>query len=124
MRPEVVEFEGVFDHRAVQDDSYYPREITKGPEFRYGSKVVTIPKGFVTDFSSVPKPLWVLFPKGLGQRASTLHDYLYQAKSMSRKKSDCIFYHALRCDGVAAWRAWFMWAGVRAFGWMAWRRNP
>ncbi|WP_279627450.1 DUF1353 domain-containing protein [Pseudomonas mohnii] len=40
----------------------------------------------------------------------------YTASSNSRKEADAILYRALRAEGVARWRAWLFWAGVRIGG--------
>lgn len=84
--------------------------------------IVTVPVGFVTDYASVPRPLWWLFPPALGRGASTVHDYLYRTGIVIRREADAIFYDLLRAEGVQQWRAWSMWAGVRAGGWKTWRR--
>ncbi|MGM9510170.1 DUF1353 domain-containing protein [Larkinella sp. GY13] len=42
---------------------------------------VIIPAGYVTDFASVPAPLWSVFPPiGRYNRASLLHDYWYDQR--------------------------------------------
>ena len=40
---------------------------------------IVVPKGFVTDFASIPQPLWALglSPHGQYSRAAIVHDYLY-----------------------------------------------
>ncbi|MBU0809603.1 MAG: DUF1353 domain-containing protein [Gammaproteobacteria bacterium] len=58
---------------------------------------------------------------GYGHSAATIHDYLYATGELSRKLSDQVFYNALRTCGVARWRAWLMYAGVRLGGY--WRYN-
>ncbi|WP_249186865.1 DUF1353 domain-containing protein [Pseudomonas sp. KB-10] len=35
---------------------------------------------------------------------------------MSRADADRVFHEALRSSGIARWRAWLMWVGVRASG--------
>jgi hypothetical protein len=83
---------------------------------------ITVPKGFITNYASIEVfhnvflfPFFALFA-GYGNYASTVHDYLYTTRSVSRKAADDIFYDALRAEGVARWRAWLMWAGVRIGG--------
>ncbi|MCQ4242012.1 DUF1353 domain-containing protein [Stutzerimonas stutzeri] len=53
---------------------------------------------------------------GYGHAAATIHDRLYATGELSRKASDRVFYNALRSSGVARWRAWLMYAGVRLGG--------
>lgn len=83
---------------------------------------IVVPKGFITNYASIEVfhniflfPIYALFA-GYGNYASTIHDYLYSRKAMSRKAADEIFYQALRSEGVAKWRAKLMWAGVRIGG--------
>lgn len=80
---------------------------------------VTVPKGFVFDFASVPWLFQKVFPKSgrLYDRASCLHDYVYATKLFDRKTCDKLFYLAMLYDGVAKWRAWLMYIAVRLGGW-------
>ena len=89
-------------------------------ELNFGD--ITVPKGFITNYASIEVfhnvllyPIYALFA-GYGNYASTVHDYLYTTASVSRKEADDVFYDALRKEGVARWRAWLMWAGVRIGG--------
>lgn len=59
---------------------------------------------------------------GYGNGPAVIHDYLYGTANLSRRQSDEVFYNALRSSGVARWRAWLMWAGVRIGG--HWRYDP
>lgn len=80
---------------------------------------VTVPKGFVFDFASVPWLFQSIFPKSgrLYDRASCLHDYIYVTKLFDRKTCDKLFYLAMLSDGVAKWRAWLMYQATRLGGW-------
>lgn len=84
--------------------------------------VIKVPAGFVTDFASI-KALHNVFLYSLyalvasyGNYASTVHDYLYYTGDLTRKNCDDVLYRALRAEGVAKWRAWLFWAGVRIGG--------
>lgn len=51
--------------------------------------IITIPKGFKTDLSSVPNFLWsVLSPYGDFLLAAIIHDYLYVKDYISQKFAD------------------------------------
>ena len=82
-------------------------------------RTITVPAGFVTDFASIKVLhnafLFVLFAlvSGYGNYAATVHDWLYFGGQLSRKEADAVLYRALRAEGVARWRAWLFWAGVR-----------
>lgn len=88
--------------------------------------VVTVPVGFETDFASIKILhnifLFVIFAlvSGYGNYAATVHDFLYTSSQLSRKTCDDVLYRALRAEGVARWRAWLFWAGVRLGGGKAW----
>ena len=81
--------------------------------------VITVPTGFETDFASIRVLhnvfLFTLFAlvAGYGNYAAAVHDFLYSEGQVSRKESDAIPYRALRAEGVARWRGWLFWAGVR-----------
>ena len=81
-----------------------------------------IPAGFQTDFASVPRPLWVLFPPyGKYTKAAVVHDWLYVERPVSRKDADGIFRRIMRELGVPWWRRYLMWAAVRIGGWFIWK---
>ena len=85
-------------------------------------QVITVPAGFTTDFASIKVLhnafLFVLFALvcGYGNYAATVHDWLYTCAQISRKDADAVLYRALRAEGVARWRAWLFWVGVRIGG--------
>ncbi len=85
-------------------------------------RTIIVPAGFVTDFASIQVLhnafLFVLFAlvSGYGNYAATVHDFLYSEGQVSRKEADAVLFRALRAEGVARWRAWLMWAGVRIGG--------
>lgn len=60
---------------------------------------------------------------GYGSAAAVIHDRLYASGQLSRKAADRVFYNALRSSGVARWRAWLMWAGVRIGGHWRYKRK-
>lgn len=53
---------------------------------------------------------------GYGNKAATVHDYLYSWGRLTRRQADAVLYRGLRAEGVAAWRAWLFWLGVRLGG--------
>ena len=89
-----------------------------------GGRSFQVPRGFVTDFASVPRALWSLIPPwGKHGQAAVLHDYLYQEQPTSRGKADKLLLEACKVLGVAGWRRWAIYAGVRAGGWLAWKAH-
>lgn len=84
------------------------------------SKGVVVPDGFITDFASVPKLFWSIFPPvGLYTKAAVMHDYLYQNGNKlghDRKFCDDMLKEAMRALGVGVVVRTSMYLGVRLFG--------
>lgn len=92
----------------VLDKDYQFVEVTT-------NKIITVPKGFVSDGASIPRLLWVVLgspfsPKLI--RAAIQHDYLI-AIGFSGDARDLQFYTTLRKYGVKTWKAYVMYLGVR-----------
>lgn len=82
-----------------------------------GSLWVCVPAGFITDFASVPRGLWNLFPPtGPWCEAAVLHDYLYGSRECSRFLADALFREAMAKLQVPLWRRVVMYYAVRLFG--------
>jgi hypothetical protein len=79
--------------------------------------VIRVPAGFETDFASVPRILWPIFPpSGRYSRAAVVHDWLCTQTDVSRVVGDAVFADAMLVLKVAAWRRWLMFAAVRLYG--------
>lgn len=109
--------------------------------------VIVVPEGFITNFGSVPRfPLVYLLFGGVGDKACTVHDWLYtkphrviaeSGKQVARCTADKIMrgviYECLRGDDetiagilknmLSLAAAWAMWAGVRIGGWSHWSKK-
>ena len=89
------------------------------PEFG----LITVPAGVETDFASVPRiPIVFDLVGAYGHAAAVLHDQLYETGDLPRAAADRVFLNALRSSGLARWRAWLMYAGVRIGGQLRYRR--
>ena len=106
-----------------------------------GKETVEIPNGFITDFASIPRPLWWLLPKwGKYGKAAVIHDYLYKRKKarittsskvgdrwyevpITRKEADRIMLQAMEVSNTPRWQKFLIYAGIRMGGWLAWRRS-
>jgi hypothetical protein len=81
-----------------------------------------IPKGYTTDFATIPQILWSLLPPiGKHNRAALLHDWLYDNKIGSRKKADDLFLKQMEIDGVNLITRYVMYLGVRLFAKPWWK---
>ena len=78
---------------------------------------IHVPRGFVTDFASVPRFLWPIFPPaGPWAEAAVIHDYLYSLPNCSRFLADAIFRECMYQLGVPLWRRVSAYYAVRLFG--------
>lgn len=83
----------------------------------------TVPADFVTDFASVPRLFWALFPPfGKFTIAAVAHDHLYAGgeRGVTRKEADRVFLEIMVGDGTQVWRALIMYRMVRWFGRSSW----
>jgi len=78
---------------------------------------IAVPVGFETDFASIPRALWALFPPaGPWGPAAVLHDFLYRTGLVPRAEADRLFREAMEDLQVPAWIRWSMWTALRAAG--------
>ena len=85
----------------------------------------TAPKGFVTDFASVPR-IPIVFDI-LGDRAnesSAMHDYFYSKEcvyDLTRDQADHLLKEMIESQGISHWIAWCYFIGVRMGGASHWK---
>jgi hypothetical protein len=85
---------------------------------------VDVAVGFQTDFASIPRLFWSIFPKwGKYGNAAVIHDWLYWTQERPRKLADDILIEAMGVLGVGAITRYMIYLSVRVFGWFAWVRN-
>lgn len=83
---------------------------------------VQVPVKFMTDFASVPRPLWVVFPQwGKYGNAAVIHDWGYWSKERTKAETDRIFLEGMTVLGVGAITRTVMYLAVHLFGGFAWR---
>lgn len=107
-----------------------PRTWRVNDPLVYRSKVlaafnpIIVPAGFETDFASVWRPLWSLFPPdGSYTPAAVVHDWLYRKTVMPLCLCDEVFLEAMKACGTGFWTRHIMWLAVRLFGWLARKRK-
>jgi hypothetical protein len=104
--------------------------------FPDAGRVITVPKGFLFDLSSVPRALWWLIaPFDLSVVAPLIHDFLYRyggkppagsiepPHTYTRAEVDAVFRRIIEAENVATWRRVLGYAAVRVFGFWAWRKD-
>jgi hypothetical protein len=90
--------------------------------------LVTVPRGFDTDFASVPRvPFAFLVAGDRAHEAAVLHDAIYRrgevrGEPITRALADEAFRDAMEATGEPWWRRRVMWAAVRVAGGGPWAR--
>lgn len=105
------------------DQKYDWYELVDDCDFEHEDVKFVIPKGFTTDFASVPQLFWWLIPAHCkAAMPSIVHDYTCEFGILPRWKCDAIFLRLLRQSGIKAWQYYLMYAYVRALGWVRYDR--
>ena len=101
---------------------------------------VEVEPGFDTDYASVPRALWNLYPPdGDYTPAAVIHDALYWhqataepsevnvalglSRPVTRAEADTVFFEAMQALGIPAVRRRILFTAVRLFGGRAWENN-
>jgi hypothetical protein len=88
------------------------------------AETIMVPQGFTTDFASIPRIFWAIFPRwGKYGNAAVIHDFLYYQQKYPRKKADAIFLEGMGVLQVSAWQQYPIYWAVRIGGWLAWFLN-
>ena len=86
---------------------------------------IIIPVGYITDFASIPRFLWSVFPPhGFMTNAAILHDYMYDNKVgeniwgeyQARITADDLFLVECIKEAVPVWQAVLIYYVLRLFG--------
>ncbi len=92
-------------------------ELVESFKYEGNTDVFEVPKGFTTDFASVPRVFTWLLPRyGRWTQAAVLHDFLWDLSrrgQFEKADADGIFNRALRELDVPFLRRWVMWSAVR-----------
>lgn len=98
--------------QSMEDFFFYFDEADK-------AKGIVVPAGFISDFASVPRWLWSIYPPtGRYTKAAFLHDFLYKTylPEFTRKDCDVYFLKAMAALKVRKITRNNMYYGVRVFG--------
>lgn len=100
-----------------------------------GVEYVTVSRGFVTDFASIPMVVRALWrsPGGPWDKPAVIHDCLYKervvhhvdggSRLIDRAEADAIFLEAMGVTGTPRGAKQSIYRGVRVGGWWAWRQH-
>jgi len=89
------------------------------------NKRYVVPKGFITDYSSIPLIFGWLVRWSKVDIAGVLHDYLYTVQNLTRSEADKIWREVAKAGDHAAnsFQSWTGWLGLRIGGWFAWNKQ-
>lgn len=83
-----------------------------------------IEKGFDTDFASIPRGLWNLFPPdGPYAPAAFIHDWLYWYQVVPREVADAVFLEGMQALGIGWFTRSTIYRAVRLGGGGPWEEN-
>lgn len=101
---------------------------------------ITVRKSFQTNYASIDVLhnvlLFVFYAllADYGDKSATLHDWLYSGFGIemtdgsiyypTRKECDQVLFRSLRAEGVARWRAYMFYYGVRIGGASSFSKGP
>ena len=85
---------------------------------------IMVSEGFLTDFASIPRVLWVVLPPtGPYGKAAVVHDWLYKTGLTTRAEADTVLLEGMQVLGVRWFTRQTIYVGVRLGGWVAWRHH-
>lgn len=94
---------------------------------------ISVPKGFITDYSTIPALARGVIPWYKVDVAGVVHDYLYSSRStpqyrcVSRRDADK-YWRRIACSGghprvrLVAWKGWLCWLILRVWSGRYWRK--
>lgn len=92
----------------------------------YKSKLITVPKGFITDGISAPKFAWpIIGPYGPAFPAALVHDWLFSPFNTEYdwKTSNWMFLELMKEAGVGFVMRWTIYSAVVAGSYPIWRKR-
>lgn len=108
------------------DLRFHDRPLNKKPfellhefEFYYKDLLIVVPKGYCTDFASIPRFFHrVLNPVGPHGKAAVVHDWLCdkEDKTMDYIQAADVFDEGMRVLNVKKWKRRTMVQAVKSFG--------
>lgn len=111
-------------HLKKSDQKYDWFEVIEDCHFEHENVKLVIPKGYTTDFASVPQLLWWLIPAhGNAAMPAIIHDYTCEYGILPRWQCDKIFLQLLKKANISTWQYSLMYLYVRALGWVRYKRS-
>ena len=122
--PELEQFRTFVEASPFADGTYWFLIRPLDYEIEHTDIHVCVPRGFVTDFASIPRPFWWLLPTwGKYGPPSIVHDYLYWDQRCTRAQADALMSLAMEESRVRPWWRHLIHGALRMGGGFAWRSN-
>lgn len=77
---------------------------------------VCVPAGFATDYASIPRIFWRLWPHDECAEAAVIHDWLYSQPAVDRLFADAMLALVLALTGKPRLMRWAFYLAVRCGG--------
>lgn len=120
----VYQFRNFLEVSPFADGTYWFLTSTLNYEIEDTDVTVEVPRGFVTDFTSIPRPFWSILPRwGSYGPPAVVHDFLYWDQQCSREQADKIFLAAMKESNVGSVREYLIHKAVRWGGSFSWDSN-
>jgi hypothetical protein len=82
-----------------------------------GMNAITVPKGFKTDFASIPQGFrWLITGHDSTRKPAVVHDYLYRRGIGTKADADLVFRAGLKETGTPWWKVQACYYAVKFFG--------
>ena len=89
--------------------------LTRG---KGGECIISVKRGYATDFASIPRILWNIFPPYHPHytKAAVVHDFLYSYAIGDKTWADLIFLEAMTILGCPPWKRKLFYLAVKYGG--------
>lgn len=94
-------------------------DLNRSGEFNLS---IYVKSGFLTDYASIPRVFWWIWPHDECAEAAIVHDWIYQQTNVDRQLADSIFRIIMRVTKKPYLMRLALYLGVRIGGWAA--RKP
>lgn len=103
--------------------------LERDMDYKYTTENLTltikVPKGFVTDFASIPSFLfWLIKKDGPILIPAVLHDYLYATNLLNKTVSDSLFFQLMETYKVSKLKRHLVFLAVLLLGRRSWNNGP
>ena len=110
--------------KAFGDQSYWVLTEDYIYQFPESKVKIKVPRGFVTDFASIPESFRPAFSeKSAKSNAAIVHDYLYWDQSCGRGQADRIMQLAMKDAGISSVEVLLIYGALKFGGRSGWKMN-